>query len=589
MTLLRAVRDVRALWRAWLPLLLLTLLTPPTVLAMPLLEKYLIDSVMLAQRLDRLAGAVALYAGLWLLATGMQVAGGTLRTFLGERITMHVRQRLFDQSAALSLAFAHREQSGRTLSLFLNDAPIVSQVFSATLLGGFGSLVTLAIGAGLMFSLSRPLALAIVVAAPLVAALVAVLTRPVRAASRRVQDMVALLSQRLQEHLSGLREVIAFGQEQAQARRFGATMGELLRLRMRVAWMDTGIQSAQTLFSLTVQLAIFGYGGYLVARGRTSVGTLVAMRGLFAYVFQPASQLFGSAAAVQKSLGAVDRLYGFLDESPRVGERPGARAPRAGGGAVAFEQVDFAYQPGLPILRGGSFVAEPGELVALVGPSGAGKSTLASLLLRFYDPDAGRILLDGSDLRDLTLAGLRAQVGVVFQDTFLFSGSIRENIAFGRAGASEEEVVAAAHAAHAWEFIARLPAGLDSPVGERGVQLSEGQKQRLAIARALLRDPRLLILDEPTSALDARSEHLLQAALETLLRGRTAFVIAHRLATVRRADRILVLDGGRIVEQGRHDELLARPGLYRELYTLQFGALVDGRAGLPAPTPTGAR
>jgi ABC-type multidrug transport system fused ATPase/permease subunit len=236
--------------------------------------------------------------------------------------------------------------------------------------------------------------------------------------------------------------------------------------------------------------------------------------------------------------------------------------------------VSFGYTPDRPVLKEISCAARPGEMVALVGPSGAGKTTLVGLIARFYDPDQGRVLLDGTDLRVLTTQSVRRHIGIVFQDPFLFAASVRENIAFGREGASESEIVAAARAANAWEFIERLPAGLATHVGQRGVHLSEGQKQRLAIARALLRDPRVLILDEPTSALDARSEHLLQEALETLMHGRTTFVIAHRLATVRRAERILVLDNGQVLEEGTHEELLERDGLYRELYALQFDGTV---------------
>jgi ABC-type multidrug transport system fused ATPase/permease subunit len=264
-------------------------------------------------------------------------------------------------------------------------------------------------------------------------------------------------------------------------------------------------------------------------------------------------------------------VYALLDEQPSVRERPGARSPTAVEGAVVFDHVSFAYAPGRPVLHDVSLAVAPGQVVALVGPSGAGKSTLVSLLARFYDPTAGRVLLDGQDLRELSLGGLRAQIGMVFQDTFLFATTIRENIAFGRPSADEAAIIAAARAANAWEFVEQLPLGLETPVGERGVQLSEGQKQRLAIARALLRDPRILVLDEPTSALDARSERLLQSALDNLMRGRTTFVIAHRLATAQRADQILVLERGAIVERGTHAELLARRGVYRELFDLQFG------------------
>jgi ABC-type multidrug transport system fused ATPase/permease subunit len=266
-----------------------------------------------------------------------------------------------------------------------------------------------------------------------------------------------------------------------------------------------------------------------------------------------------------------------LDQPPQVQDRGQAAAPlsRPVAGAIVFDRVSFGYVPDQPVLHDLSFAARPGELIALVGPSGAGKTTLVGAIARFYDPARGRVLLDGVDLRDLSLSDLRAQIGMVFQDTFLFAATIRENIAFGHPDATELDIVEAARAANALEFIDRLPHGLDTHVGERGVRLSEGQKQRVAIARALLRQPRILILDEPTSALDARSEHLLQVALDNVMQGRTTFVIAHRLATVRRASRILVLDRGRIVEEGTHGELMRRHGLYRELFDLQFGTQAD--------------
>jgi subfamily B ATP-binding cassette protein MsbA len=581
-TFLRCLQTYRLAWPVCLPLLGATLVAPVLAVTLPLVERQLIDGVVLAQRLDLLLPTMAGYSALWLALTGIHVLNGILRTYVGERLAQRLRQDLFAHCDALSLAFSHREHSGRTMALFTSDVPVLVTLLSSTLFSAVSSLLFLAMAVLLMVGLNWQLALVVGVVPPVIGGLATVLTRPLRPAARRVQEKAAEVTERIEENLAGIREIVAFGRERSQGLRFWATQSELLRLRMRLTWMDTGLQTGQTLFSLAITLLVLGYGGYLVIQGLVTLGTLFAMRTLFDYVFTSVRQLAGAIGSIQKTLAAADRLYGFLDERPRVQERRGAVVPRQVRGYVAFEQVSFAYQPGRPVLHRVTFAARPGETIALVGPSGAGKSTLVSLIARFYDPSEGRILLDGTDLRDLTLAGLRAQIAMVFQDSFLFATTIRDNIAFGREGASEAEIVAAAQAAHAWEFIAALPDGLDTPVGQRGVQLSEGQRQRVAIARALLRDPRVLILDEPTSALDARSEALLQAALQNLMAGRTTFVIAHRLATVRRADHILVLDRGHLIEQGTHDALLARRGLYRELYDLQFGA-AERAARHPTP------
>lgn len=556
--------------RVWLPLVVLTMALPFVVLSMPLVEKQLIDSVFLQHRADRLPGIILTYAGLFLLSLIISIARSTLQTYLGERITIDLRQRLLTHSGELSLAYWHREHHGRTMALFQSDVSRLAGIFSTTIIGGLAGVIGAVTGAVIMFNLNWQLAIVTALAPPLAGGIAMVLTRPLRPMSRQVQEKAAELSERLQENLAGIREVLAFGREDSQERQFAATLQQLLRLRMRLTYMDAAFQTGQSVFSLAVFLAILGYGGYLVLAGLTTLGTLIAMQSLFNQTFMTAKQLFGLVRDAQVSMASVDRVYAFLDEKPQVQERPAARPPVDVAGAVTYDGVTFNYQPGRPVLHDVSFSVDPGEVVALVGPSGAGKSTLASLLTRFYDPTGGRILLDGTDLRDLTLHGLRRQIAIVFQDTFLFATTIRENIAFGREGATEDQLVEAARAANAWEFIERFPEQLDTLVGQRGVQLSEGQRQRLAIARALLRDPRILILDEPTSALDARSEHLLQSALQNLMRGRTTFVIAHRLATVQRADQILVLDGGQIVERGTHAELLRNAGLYRELHELQF-------------------
>jgi ABC-type multidrug transport system fused ATPase/permease subunit len=583
---LRYLTDQRGFWPCWLPLLVLAVAQPVLGVAMPLVERQFIDDIVLSGHLDALPSTVLVYCLLWLAATASQAYGGAMGAYLTERVAVAVRERLLAHCERLSLTFSRREHSGRTMSLFVNDVPNVASLFGIAVLSPVTTVAALLVGTAAMFSLSWQLAVVGGIAPLLVSGLATIVTRPLRPASRRAQDKAAELTERLQENLTGLREIVAFGQGRLQQLGFTRIQLELLRLRMRVTLIDSAFFTGQSLFSLTLSLAILGYGGWLVIQHQTTIGTLVAMRSLLGMLYVPAGQLFSRVAGAQKALASADRIYAFLDETPRVVERPGAHAPERVAGAVTFEDVSFGYTPGRAVLRGVSLTARPGETIALVGPSGAGKSTLVSLIPRFYDPDEGRLLLDGVDLRELTLEGLRDEIGMVFQDGFLFATTLRENIAFGSEGATEAEIIEAARAANAWEFIEQLPDGLDTQVGERGVRLSEGQKQRLTIARALLRDPRILILDEPTSALDARSEHLLQSALDHLMRGRTTFVIAHRLATVRRADRILVLDNGRIEEQGTHDELLRQGGLYRELFDLQFGEQAQAPTGLVAEAPT---
>ena len=584
--LLRLVMPERLQWSLWVPLVVFTLAGTPLAFAMPLLEKRLVDEVVLPRRLELLPPLVAAYAGLWLVSSATGLVAGVLRTYIVEQLARGLRYRLFVHCQHLSVAFSHRQHSGRTMSIFFNDVPLVVNLVGSTLVAALNSVVALAIGAVVLFTLSWQLSLVGAVLPLLVGGAALVLTRPLRPATRRAQEKVAELAQHLQESLAGRREIVAFGCEQAQSLRFAVVLGELLRLRMRVALMEGAMGAASSIFSLIVSLVVIGYGGYLVIRGEASLGTLVAMQTLFSLLFPPLRQLAGLAGSTQKALGASERIAALLATMPRVRELPGSQAPREVAGTIVFDRVSFGYQDERMVLREVSFTAAAGDVVALVGPSGAGKSTLLALLARFYDPRGGRVLLDGTDLRELGLAGLRRQIGIVFQDTFLFASTVRANLALGRPDATESELVAAARAAHAWEFIQRLPRGMDSEVGERGVRLSEGQKQRLAIARALVRNPRILLLDEPTAALDARSERLLQAALDNLMRGRTTLVIAHRLATIQRADRILVLDDGRIVEQGSHMELLARRGLYRELFDAQFADAL-ATAGSPA-TPAGA-
>jgi len=560
----------RGLWWLWLLLLPWSAAVAILVVKMPLVEKWIIDDVVLGQQIDLLIPAAATYAALWLVVTIGQGFSNGLQTYIGEQLMLRIRSGLFDHCERLSMPFVQTQHTGRTLALFTQDVPNICGFFGSVAVGGTANLVGLLVAVVTMVGLSWQLALVAGIAPPIVVGLGSLVTRPLRPAARAAQQKVAELIEQFQESLAGIREVIAFGGGPTRRAHLAAVLGELLRLRMRVVFIETSLRGAQSTFLLAVRLTLLGFGGYLAIRGDVTLGTLVAMQSLVGYVFQPASDLLGMISGGQRMLASAERVHAVLAQVPAVREREAARPPRDVRGEISFRHVGFAYRDGGPVLRDVSFTARPGEMIALVGPSGAGKSTLASLVVRFHDPVDGQITLDGVDLRDLTLEGLREQIGIVFQDTFLFAATVRENIAFGSNRVGDEEIIAATRAANAWEFIEHLPNGLDTHIGERGIRLSEGQKQRLAIARAFLRQPRILILDESTSALDARSEHLLQVALENLMRGRTTFVIAHRLATVRRADQILVLDQGRVIERGTHESLLGRDGLYRELFDLQF-------------------
>jgi ABC-type multidrug transport system fused ATPase/permease subunit len=444
----------------------------------PLIEKQIVDDVILSRRVDLLMPALVSYGVIWALAIGLGIVGGTFVTYLAERVALKLRRRLFSHASALAVAFAQREHSARTMSLFTSDVPAVSGLVGATAARTLGNVVTVGLAAAAMFALNWQLAIATTLAPLAMAAVAIPVTSPLRPASRRAQEKAAELVERIQEHLAGIREVVAFGRARLDELRFVQTLRELLSLRMRLTFMQRTLESAQSIFSLGATLAALGFGAYLVIEGRATFGTVIAIRSLFTLVFVPASQLLTTVGDVQRGLGSLDRLYAFLDETPRVPEH---RAPRALGtvvGAIAFNGVTFGYEPGRPVLQGVSLSVRPGECVALVGPSGAGKSTLVSLIPRFYDPSEGMVRLDGVDLREIGLDDLRRNIGLVFQNTFLFAGTIRENIGLSKEAAREDEIVDAARAANAWEFIQLLPQGLDTNVGERGVRLSAAHRHR---------------------------------------------------------------------------------------------------------------
>lgn len=497
-----------------------------------------------------------------------------LSTSISEGILYDLREQLFGRLLKQSVGFFINSRSGDLLSRMDNDIAGVEDVISDTVFGLITSVIVLITTLALMISLDWRLTLAAVIILP-------VFLYPSRRvgeityrARKRTQEKLAEMSVYMQEVLgiSGLLLVKAFTKERHEATRFRDLNTGLKQLKVRQAMIGRGFQALLNLLATLAPAILLLFGGYLVLTGRTTVGTVVSVVTiLLARLGGSASNLASARVNVTGSLALFQRIFQYIDIPMEVDERPGAvELPRVQG-AVAFDGVTFSYQmTRRPALAEISFEVQPGQLVALVGPSGAGKTTVTYLLARFYDPTSGTIRIDGHDIREVQLESLSQNFGIVFQDTFLFHASVRENLLYARPHATHAEIEAAAQAAHIHEFIESLADGYDTVVGERGHRLSGGEKQRLAIARVILKDPRIVILDEATSNLDSVSEQMIQAALRPLFAERTSFVIAHRLSTVLAADRILVLDRGRLVDSGTHEELLARGGVYKALYDRQF-------------------
>jgi len=492
--------------------------------------------------------------------------------YVGEGVVADLRRDLFSHLLSLSVRFFEERKTGEITSRLTSDIATIQAAVSNVLVQLVSQSVSLIGGVVVLFVINARLTLVMLAVLPAVIVAAAVFGRRLRRISTAFQDQLAAANARAEEAIVGVRVVQSFTAERFEARRYADAIAEtfesaLRRARVRALF----VPSVFTAFFLGIGLVLW-FGGRLALAGDLPPGDLITFLLLTVTVAGSIGAFTGLYSQVQKAVGASRRVFELLDTAPDLSEPAAPVALGDPRGEVAFEDVRFRYGDRGDdwVLDGIDLVAHPGDVVALVGPSGAGKSTLVTLISRFHDPVDGRITLDGVDLRDLDPRALRSQVGVVPQETLLFSGTIAENVRYGRPDASDAEVEAAAVAANADGFVRVFPDGYATVVGERGVKLSGGQRQRIAIARALLKDPRILVLDEATSSLDSESEALVQAALDHLMRGRTTFVIAHRLSTVLNADRIVVIDRGRIVQAGRHGELLARGGLYADLYERQF-------------------
>jgi subfamily B ATP-binding cassette protein MsbA len=548
-------------------------------LSFPLVVVRLLDAATKSSDLGSLNALALLLVGIFLLQATFAAVQSYLLAFIGEHIVYDLRTSLYGQLQHLSLDFYAERRIGDVVSRLTSDVTQVRSMLTTNLTQLLNMTLMLIGSIVIVLTLNASLTLFIIALAPVLIGIAALFGRRVQRVSREVQEQLGGATTVAEEGLQGIRVVKSFGREAFEVGRYAAAAKETLGASVRMGLYQSLFSALMLFLGFSAIAAIMWYGGREVIAGRLS---LAMISGFLMYGISIAASLGGLAnlyGQLRAAIGGVERVFEVLDQTPTVQDAPAAvRLPPARG-QITFDNVSFGYEADVPVLRDVSLEVAAGEILALVGPSGAGKSTIFNLISRFYDPTRGSIRIDGWDLRDVTQESLRAQIGIVLQDTILFGGTIHENILYGRLSATEEEIVAAARAANAHDFIAEFPRGYATIVGERGMNLSGGQRQRIAIARAILKDPRILLLDEATSSLDNESEQLVQAALETLMKNRTTVIIAHRLSTIKVAHRIAVLDEGRLVEFGTHDELMARGELYARLYAMQFREADASRGG----------
>lgn len=583
--LLRCLSYLRPYWPFVVASYLLLLLNNGITLEIPLVIRSIVDRGIRGGQYETILRGTLILMGLALARGLFTYLSGRWTETASQNVAYDLRNAIHDKLQSLSFSYHDQAETGQLLTRAISDVDRV-RFLTGRAIVRLVEVFVLVVGIGVsMMVMHLQLALLTLTVVPLLVYNAFSFGARFRPLSRDIQQQVSALTTHLEQNLRGARIVKAFAQEKAEIARFDEENATLLALNLSAARMQALNLPLMRLIASAGTVIILLYGGQLVVQRRLTIGELVAFTTYVGQLLVPIRRLGMIVPAIAHATASGERVFEILDAEAEVKELPDAQPLGPVQGQVRFEHVHFAYFGRHKVLSDIDFEVQPGEVVALLGATGSGKSSIINLIPRFYDPTAGRVLIDGQDIRRVTLSSLREQIGIVLQDTVLFAASVRENIAFGCPNASEDEIVAAAQAASAHEFIMELPQQYDTLVGERGVTLSGGQKQRLAIARALLKNPRILILDDATSSVDTETEALIQAALSRLMEGRTTFIIAQRLSTIRRADHILVLDRGRIVAHGRrtaehtaHDELLRSSGLYAEIYYRQLRPQEEGRS-----------
>ena len=539
-------------------------------LAGPILFGMAIDQFIAEGDLNGLARIALTMLVIFVLGGLAAIAYGVLMVGVGQGLIADLRNELFDHLQFLSMAYHDRHKVGDLMSRVTNDTEAINQVLSNGLIAFITNILTLGGIMVMMFVLNGLLAIGTLILLPLMVLLTSLVTRRSRVAFRQVQRNLGTLNAVMEENLAGIRVVQAFARAEDTIAQFEGANAASKSAGTRADIITASLGPMFTTMSTITIAATALLGGWLALQDLATVGVIATFVVYIMNFFRPMRGIAMLYNSLQSALAGAERIFEVLDSPPTVLDHPQALPLESIQGSVAFEGVTFGYDPRKPVLVDVSLSALPGQTIALVGPTGAGKTTIVSLLSRFYDVDAGAISIDGQDIRTIQQASIRKQLGIVLQDTFLFSGTVMENIRYGKLGASDDQVYAAAKLANADWFIRRLPQGYQTQVSEQGHNFSQGQRQLLAIARAILADPSILILDEATSSVDTRTEMLIQQALLNLMAGRTAFVIAHRLSTIRSADQVLVIDDGRIIERGNHESLLRKQGFYHNLYMSQY-------------------